>query len=121
MNLRLEQFYSAELMPFGSRSKAPVFVSVKHIEWIRRRACVITRQPGVDAHHVQFRSSGLNDYTAIPLQHEAHMLGHASGFDKLESLHGISLERALIATLVERVAYLEKLLSERNRDSSRTV
>jgi hypothetical protein len=112
-NLRLERYYSQDLMPWGSMSKIPVLSSPAHIDWIKRRACVISKQYGADAHHVQFRSHGLNDYTAIPLRHDLHMRGHQAGFDKLEDEHGVSMKDALIATLVERVAFLEIALGLR--------
>lgn len=106
MNLRLGKYYSDNLMPWA-RSKTPVLISQAHMDWVRRRVCVYRRSPGVDAHHVQFRSHGQNDYTAIPLSHDVHMDGHSRGFDKIEAACGIDLKDALIATLVERVYELE--------------
>lgn len=107
MNLRLERYYTRLLMPFGKASKSPVLTSKRHMAWLHERPCIATGAAQVDAHHVQFRSHGQNDYTAVPLTHELHMRGHSMGFDQVEIPYSIDLKDALIATLIERVYDLE--------------
>lgn len=82
----------------------------KHLKWIRKRPCIVTGQEGVDAHHIQRKSQGLNDYTAVPLNHELHVgkLHSELGWEKFEQEYNIDFKDALIATLIERIVELEE-------------
>ena len=117
--MNIDRYFSPKLKPFGNLSKPVVLKSRKHIQWIKDRKCAASGQIGqVDAHHVQLRSKGLNDYLTIPLRHDIHMQGHQEGFDVIEGLHGFDIKDALIAALCERVWELENGLDKNGFDKN---
>lgn len=92
--------------------KTPMIESKKHMEWIKHRACVATglmNPESVDVHHVQFRSHGRNDYTAVPLRHDIHIGElHGKSTEFVEDRYSFDIKDALIATLIERIYELEE-------------
>lgn len=86
----------------------PKLRSRAHLEFIKRMPCICTGAYPVDAHHVQRKAQGINDYACIPLSHEVH-LGelHQKGVKFVEDKYGVDLKDALIAKLIERIWELE--------------
>lgn len=105
--MNIERYYNSELKPFAL-SKPVKIIDNKHLDWIRDRPCVVTKSTGRnDAHHVQYKSDIQNDLLSVPLRHDIHMRGHSEGWAKVESEFGVDIKDALIATLVERILFLE--------------
>lgn len=95
--------------PFGSLSKPKKYLAKKHLAWIRKQQCVVSGVEGdtIDAHHVQRKAQGVNDYLAVPLDHVLHNQLHSQGVEYFQGFHRVDLKDALIAKLVERIIDLE--------------
>lgn len=106
--MNISRYFSSNLM-YNEFSKTKKIQSKPHLEWIRNQPCVVTghRSYDNDAHHVQRKSQGLNDYATVPLRHDIHMELHLRGITTFETEHGMDFRDALIAKLCERIFVLE--------------
>lgn len=108
--MNIERYFDQKLLRVGGITKSHKIESKSYLDWIRAKPCIITGTIGCDAHHVQRKSHGTNDFLAIPLSHAVHVDLHNVGFFGFESKHGVDLKDAVIAKLVERVEFLEERL-----------
>ena len=113
--------YTPQLYRPNERRK--LFINKKHLDWVRGLRCFVSGQTQdgyehIDAHHLQLKSQGQNDYTAVPLAHPLHDYLHSgcesgdAGVAHFENKHGVDFKDALIATLVRRIMILEGRIEE---------
>lgn len=110
--MQIDRYFGPKLRPFGRNSKPVTLKSQRHLEWISEQPCIVTEKVNseyvkVDAHHVQLKSQGVNDYLTVPLEHTLHMQLHRQGLDYFQGHHLVEVKDALIAKLVERIIELE--------------
>ena len=119
--MQLDRYYGPELRPFGQNSKPVKLTNAKHLKWIREQPCIITGKTGdtIDAHHVQRKAQGINDYLTVPLDHILHTQLHAQGVDYFQHHHRLDFKDALIAKLVERIIGLEKRVGGKRNGRSK--
>ncbi len=109
--MNIERYFSSKLRPFGSNSKPVKLRNEKHLKWVRNQECIVTGTSGkglVAAHHVQRKSHIVNDYAAVPLSHLEHGELHSDSVEEYEQNQGIDFKDALIATLIERIIFLQE-------------
>ena len=105
--INCERYFGPELRPYGQLSKPQELRSPEHLAFVHSRQCVATKALCEDAHHLNSKKLGRNDYLAIPLTHTMHMRLHAQGPVRFEEDQRIDLKDAVIAVLIERIMELE--------------
>lgn len=87
--------------------KNDVYSSPDYLDWIRSLPCLVCHREGCHAHHNGHSSR--NDYLAVPLCPDHHVLGgdsyHRMGHKSFENKHGIDLTSAIIRLLSQ---YIER-------------
>ena len=86
------------------RVRAPVRVrSRKHLQWLKTLKCLVDDCDGwpIDPHHVgDTATSGMalkcDDYLTVPLCHEHHSEGHATGWQTFEAEYDLDLRSAAL-------------------------
>jgi len=88
-----------------------------HTNWLAEQPCIINNTSKkllygtftkIDVHHQERRRGGRkNDFTGLPMTHDMHMEYHSIGHDSFERKYAVDMRDALIATLIERVHFLE--------------
>lgn len=113
--MNVDRYYvSQKLKPFGNLSKPVKLESKSHMEWVAQRPCYVTGHVGEDndVHHVQKKSQIRNDYLTVSIRHQLHMQYHNQGIEYFQAHYRVIESEALIATLVERIIYLEDQMKE---------
>lgn len=84
--------------------------SEDYLDYIRSLPCRICDFNPVDPHHVETGGVGMkgSDFTAIPLCRKHHDELHSGGKETFQKLHGITLEKEILAVLVRCMASLWK-------------
>ncbi len=108
-----DRYYGPELRPFGNLNKPVQIINNKHLDWVRSLTCKATGHGNrSEAHHVQLKSSITNDLTVIPLLAEPHKFRHDHGVEAFENEYCVIEKDMLIATLIERVMFLEQIVKK---------
>lgn len=91
----------------GHRFSRKALTSESHLEWVRGLSCAVTGRPWPEAHHVQLKAQGRNDFTAIPLTAEAHRCRHDQSSKTFEQVYNAEEKDILIAVLIAKIIDLE--------------